>query len=321
MKSRGVDLDTRMGCAELVRRLGQMGKLRLDDTKTFEKNGIKYFHVREMSVFESLEEKLSLTKAERQKRAAAVADAIEPILLKSRQPQLVQNIRDRIAHTSGFRGKDLARDYAPVSAGRPVRPLEGGQVVARNRGKALRLLGVPAETVKADKAVLRSSTGGKLVTQDWLKADSEKKSMEPPGYAGWNSALLKQESWSNPRHSKVFEMELKHAAAAKVAVVWEADTHRPHPAGELHDWILQAIGTASGSVVIEPQPDQYQADSQQGTKPVYTDEGLKAQIRAAMTKIADAKRAGHDLVITFATPDPGLQQALGKALDLLAKSG
>ena len=289
----------------ILRKIGELGELRVDSIKKT-KNGISEITFRERTFGEWLKEKFSSDKSASRKAREEVFQALVPLMSDSRSSdQLFQNIRDRLNHDIGVSGRALRRDYMPVDAGRRAKPLKGGTTTAISKGHSVQILeGDPAK-IKCSHAVLQTSTAIAEASQHTkLQKVREKlqlfaetdpglsnSSRTQPVSIGVISTPIKVDvaatSWSCIRDLQLPELQTNQATISQETLM---------------DLVIQTVGDQSGAVVIEVIPDHLEEKSQKKIFS-YTDDGLRAQIKAAAKQVDEAKKNKKDLVITFACKD------------------
>jgi hypothetical protein len=288
----------------VLRRIGKLGELRVSSvSKT---NGRSEVTFRERTLGEWLQDKFSFDKSASRKAREKVFDALVPLIKGSRSSdQLLQNIRDRIDHDVGISGRALKRDYAPVDAGRRVRPLQGGTTTAISKGNSVQILeGDPAK-IKCSHAVLQLSTASTEASRH-PKLQTVHKSLGRFAAANPNPP---HQSRDQPVQIGITSTSFKVDVAA---TSWSCITDLRLPEfgtnqAEISEKILEnlvvkAVGDQSGAVVIEVIPDHLEEHHGEKSRS-YTDKGLQAQIRAATHLVAKAKKDKKNLVITFACKD------------------
>lgn len=318
--SKTVELDSRMNYESMLRAIGRLGVLRVDNH--FERNGIKVVTLHERTVTEWFKEKFNpgIAKASRQAAEAALVCLVATTA--RRHEQLVQNIHDRTAQGIDITGRAIARDYQRVSANRNPLPLQGGTVVARGKGRGVQVINVPAQKIRCEHAILRDTTAlGEIATnklktgeyhqlRNWRLNPAENfsddaKAHDRQDVSGTRTVGLAARTWTC-----VSDAIPARTGAGKAG----------YDAAQVEQMIEAALKGKSGAVVLEPLPDQC-VDMAGELAWSYSDEGLRAQARAARKAVRNTK---DDLVITFACADQDVlqrMQALGVARDKPEISG
>lgn len=292
-------LDTSMGYRTMLKDIARLGVLRVDNT--YQRNGIIYVTLHERTAKEWLTKKFVPGKAAAARKAteAALISLIEA--KASHSEQLVQNIRDRTQYGVDITGRAMARDYQPVVGHQNPRPLEGGTVAARGKGNSVQILGAPAITIRCDHAILRDTTALPYAVAHARLQDSYRSLRD------WQS-----EAWKSMRGGEGIDASAyvsQSTAISHAAKNWTCIADmvlRPTRSGEdtlkkdaVENIIRHALQGKEGAVVLEPIPDKI-IEKNGKTERTYTDEGLRAQLRAALQATLDAKTANRNLVISFA---------------------
>lgn len=229
----------------------------------------------------------------------AAAEALErAVNIAGVHPQLAQNIRDKINLRGEITGAALAQDFARVEEGKTLAPVKGGAIAADNKGKRVDFIRASPQEIRCEHAILRDQTVSKQVValyDRFLKPDAPKFTEQSTGVTTTVAATFKVE---------------------KAATYWTCikDTELPdtgHGTGKLTDKQLKdlfrsALEGKSGSVVMEPFPDEFRQLHGEITRN-YSEEGLQAQLEAAREAI---RKADGDLVITFASEDEAILKKL-----------
>ncbi len=290
--TRNITLDSRTNYQNVLRDLGRMGVLRVDQHYT--KNGIAHVVLHERTWGEWLQETFLTKKADLANTRQAVAAALEPIIRAqgSAPPeQLVQNIRDRVAHGVDITGRALARDFAPVSAGKNPKPLQGGTVAARGTGQGVRVLGAPPASIRCDHAILRNSTASAA-----LQANKQihlvhelNKPVKPGAPDGVGKAVSVPSAAAGTWNS-----------IDDVRIPTGGEPQARRTTTQLQAALATALEGKRGAVVVELLPDTCTE-----TKGVRhwscSDDGMIAQWQVAGKAVQAAKIAKGNLVISFAS--------------------
>ncbi|MEO0317166.1 MAG: hypothetical protein RL404_843 [Pseudomonadota bacterium] len=307
--TRNITLDSSMNYRNVLRDVGRMGVLRVDHQYT--KNGITHVVLHERTWGEWLKETFLTRKEDLANTRQAVAAALEPIIRKqgSAPPeQLVQNIRDRVAHGINITGRALARDYAPVNAGKNPKPLQGGTVAARGTGHGIRVLGAPPASIRCDHAILRDSTaaaalrGSKYIdlVNQLNRPDTADERDEVGEMVSVPSAAA--DSWNS-----IKDVRIPTAGATKAQ----------RTTSQLQAALATALKGKHGAVVVELLPDTYTETKGIGHWSC-SDEGMIAQWQVARDAIQAAKITKDNLVISFASADVDelkrMKQVIAKAV-------
>ena len=259
-------------------------------------SGQKALFVRPGGVFQMLRAWFSGT-SEREKQADRVCGRLGAVFDKvPGKEKLLQNVRAQIIKEGRVTGEFLAMNLKALHEGGGVMQKDLKPHVLPTHGQQLRILtGQPAEIV-SDRCIVSYSTAKDVLG-----------SAAPASMRREQAQLSKLEVWSVGDHanggSPVHEFSSKASRAKTIASCppFNETFREDRTAQEMFDLTHSAIGDATGVIVVEPQPDAIR-----NGKPVCSDSGLSAQIRAALERKADAQRQGLDRVIAFVSPDNAL---------------
>lgn len=292
-------LDTSMRYRAILREIGRLGVLRVDNTS--QGKNAKSVTLHERTAKEWLTEKFVPGKAAAARQAAETALISLIEATASRPEQLVQNMRDRTQHGVDITGRALARDSQRVDAGQNPLPLKGGTMVARSKGNSVQILAAPAIKIRCDHAILRDGTAlPYALGHEQLRGSYSTLST-------WQSEAWKSMKKGNGINASDWvsqSNDVQHAAKSWTCI---ADMVLP-PTGvgkaklaesDVEKIIGFALQGKEGAVVLEPLPDQI-VEKNGKTERTYTDEGLSAQLRAARQATIDARAAQRNLVVSFA---------------------
>ncbi len=293
--SKIIHLDSGTNYQTMMRDIGRLGVLRLD--QHYEKNGITYVKLHERTLGEWLKERLFAKPKDLAKSRQDVANALASIIKSRTSPheQLIQNIRDRVAHNVDITGRALKRDHQPLTAGKNPLPLQGGMVAARGAGFGVRVLGAPPASIKCDHVILRDSSA-----LNALRAHHKDQ------IHLMNSLTAK--SSTNESAMPNSSVHVKGAPAGTwscipdVAIPPTGKGHAQLSTEDLQASLAQALKGKQGAVVVELLPDS--CTEKAGVKEWhYSDAGIKAQWQVAQRAVEAAKTRTEPLVISFVCDD------------------
>lgn len=292
--TRNITLDSRTNYQNALRELGRMGVLRVDHQYT--KNGITHVMLHERTWGEWLQETFLTKKADLANTRQAVAAALEPIIrAQGAAPpeQLVQNIRDRVAHGVDITGHALARDFAPVSAGKNAKPLQGGTVAARGTGHGVRVLGAPPASIRCHHAILRNGTASAaLQANKQIHRVHELNQPAKPDAPDWVGKTVSVPSAAAGTWNSIEDVRIPTGGA----------TEARRTTAQLQAALATALEGKRGAVVVELLPDT--CTETNGVKQwSCSDEGMIAQWQVAGKAVQAAKIAKGNLVVSFASAD------------------
>ena len=286
-----IELNSRMDYQSVLRNVGRLGVLRVDNQ--YERNGITYVSLHERTWGEWLSETFLAKPKDLASTRQAVANALAPIIQKQARPpeQLVQNIRDRVAHGVDITGRGLARDFAPVTAGKNPKPLQGGTVVARGTGHGVRVLGAPPAAIRCDHAILRGSTAAvALQAKNQLHLVRELNKIAHPSAPDWVGQTVAIPGAPAGTWSCIDDVKIPASGAGKAVRSPE----------QLQADLATVLDGKRGAVVVELLPDT--CTEKGGVKSWHcSDAGMKAQWQIAEKAVEAAKIAQGALVISFAS--------------------
>lgn len=293
--SKTIHLDSRMNYQTVIREIGRLGVLRVDEQRTIK--GVTYVKLHERTWGEWLNESLFAKPKDLAKSREDVANALASIIKMRTNPpeQLIQNIRDRIAHDVDITGRALKRDHQPLEAGKNPRPLQGGTVAARGTGYGVRVIGAPPASIQCDHAILRDHTalnalGSHYKNQLYLMNSLTTKSSTGTTAVGAENLQVKgapAKFWSC-----IPDLAIRPAGPGHAQLGTE----------DLQSALARALLNKRGAVVVDLLPDS--CTEKGGSKQWhYSDEGIKAQWKVAEQAIKAAKITKEPLVISFACDD------------------
>ena len=282
--------------ADIADRLKGRGIVELSPTQKEISSGQKALFIRPGGVLQMLRAWFS-GKSERNKQADRVCDRLGAVLDKvPGKERLLQNVRAQIMKEGRLTGEFLALNLKALHEGGVLKPKGLAPFALPTQGQQVRILsGRPAEVV-SDRCIVGYGTARELLGG------------EAPGYLRSEpKEFWKLEIWSVGAHANGSDPVHEFSASASRATTlascppFNETSKEDRTPQEMHDPIRAAIGDATGTIVIEPQPDSVRAG-----QPVCTDKGLTGQISAALERKADAQDQGVDRVIAFVSPDTAL---------------
>ncbi len=223
--------------------------------------------------------------------------------------QLLANIRTRMQTTGKLRGEDVAQSIVQFLAPDEGKLVIEGGLVAPSATRPINLMNVSAMRVQCDHAIVRFATLANAIRSDRaLDALTQRVDKE------MSKILGERGSAQDPRGAgETFQVRHDHLASknmtvmADLAVEGEGYQNKFITSDDLKDRYKQALAGKSGTVVLEPLPDDAtQKDT--SSRPVYTyeDEHLRAMLSAVSEAIKEAKDSKSDLRVTIATADKAL---------------
>lgn len=238
--------------------------------------------------------------SERKEVAKQVCARLQAVLgTESIVEGLLNNVKKQILNEGRLTGDYLARNLDAFQKGEMLVSVKDIPTKALGVGQQIRVLSGSPTQIESDRCIVSSSTA-----IDLLKMPSSQGKKNDQGslesLTQWEQDALKAVT------SSISLRPIENAAskAKKLYCVRPFSRHTKdvglNPA-KMNLLIRSAIGNATGAIVIEPQPDKFK-DGELG----YSDEGLKAQIKAALEKTKEAEKSGQDRVITFVSPDKAL---------------
>lgn len=282
--------------ADIADRLKGRGIVELSPTQKEISSGQKALFIRPGGVLQMLRAWFS-GKSERNKQADRVCDRLGAVLDKvPGKERLLQNVRGQIMKEGRLTGEFLALNLKALHEGGVLKPKGLAPFALPTQGQQVRILsGRPAEVV-SDRCIVGYGTARELLGG------------EAPGYLRSEpKEFWKLEIWSVGAHANGSDPVHEFSASASRATTlascppFNETSKEDRTPQEMYDLIRAAIGDATGTIVIEPQPDSVRAG-----QPVCTDKGLTGQISAALERKADAQDQGVDRVIAFVSPDTAL---------------
>ena len=226
--------------------------------------------------------------------------------------QLIQNIRDRVAHNIDITGRALKRDHQPIEAGKNPRPLQGGTVAARGTGHGVRVIGKPPASIKCDHAILRDSTALNTLRahhKDQIHLMNVLRAKSSPGTATAASSSVQVKGASAASWSCIPDLAIPPTGAGHAQVGTE----------DLQAALAKKLLDKSGAVVVELLPDS--CDEVASVKQWnYSDAGIVAQWQVAQQAIKAAKIMQKPLVISFACDDLSKLERMTKLISEVSPS-
>ncbi len=282
--------------ADIADRLKGRGIVELSPTQKEVSSGQKALFIRPGGVLQMLRAWFS-GKSERNKQADRVCDRLGAVLDKvPGKERLLQNVRAQIMKEGRLTGEFLALNLKALHEGGVLKPKGLAPFALPTQGQQVRILsGRPAEVV-SDRCIVGYGTAREL-----LGAETPAHLRSEP------KELWQLEIWSVGAHANGSEPVHEFSAIASRATTlascppFNETSKEDRTPQEMYDLIHAAIGKTTGTIVIEPQPDSFQAG-----QPVCTDKGLTGQISAALERKAEAQHQGVDRVIAFVSPDTAL---------------
>ncbi len=307
-----VTVNSGMSYQDILKGIAHLGELRV--AKATVTDGVATIEFRQRTFREWIEENFSRNGALHKKDARSnVLKALERLIQQSEYPdQLLQNVRDRVAHNVGISGRSLVRDYGPVVKGKRPMPLRGGMIAAISKGNSIQLVGGDPAKIKCAHAVLRTSTAineaARHPTCSQLRKKLEKFQQSDPRVSG-----IVARDQPIPVGITKDPIEVNLAAKSWTCVtdlrLPELQSNQANVSTQMLEKLLEAsVNDQEGAVVIEIIPDFYVEKYNDKTqKPVgtysYTQKGILTQILTARRLVAEAKSSNRALVITFASTD------------------
>ncbi len=249
---------------------------------------------------------LSRTKS-REAYADQVEAKLKQVLGDDVPTQLLQNIRTQIIKVGSLQGNFLARNLEALHNGGVLVPVGSKPGAAENKGQQVRIMTGSPMDIRADRCLVSFDTADEAMK---TVADNRMSTKRD------DMSAMQLGLWANKEGTFENDAELTFKFTAGFSSAKELLSFRgsnelhngERNTNDMYQLIRVGIGKSTGAIVIEPQPDQMFK-----MKPVYTDAGLKAQIRAALDCKAEAKNGNFNRVITFASSDNALLQRV-KAL-------
>lgn len=310
-----IDISQLHSAKDLASALQRAGELRV--SKGRNTAGTEVVFLRERTFVECIKDFFGVDAASRQSHADAALKLIAGFLDKHAPPgadstqrhQTILNIRTEAGRLKSFTGSVVAEEMKNfLDSKNNVDPLKGGPVAASRLARTgINLRAVSPMRVVADNAVLRSTTvvrslqenpelGAVLdrVKSAILLTETNRNSGRVQG------GLHEQVSFTETRlttPSFVLIPDLEPSADSGGAPVIPADA--------LKLMYANALKGKSGTLVMEPLPDQFTHDKI-GTSAMYSKEGLKMMMGAISDAVAEATKNGKKLHVTIACEDKDL---------------
>ncbi len=281
---------------DIADRLKGRGIVELSPTQQEISSGQKALFIRPGGVLQMLRAWFS-GRSERNKQADRVCDRLGAVLDKvPGKERLLQNVRGQIMKEGRLTGEFLALNLKALDEGGVVKPKGLAPFELPTQGQQVRILsGRPAE-VLSDRCIVRYETAREMLG-----------AITPALLRNEPVEFCKLEIWSVGAHANGSEPVHEFSAIASRATTlascppFNETSKEDRTPQEMYDLTRAAIGDATGTIVIEPQPDSLRAG-----EPVCTDEGLSGQISAALERKADAQDRDMNRVIAFVSPDTAL---------------
>ncbi len=259
-------------------------------------SGQRALFVRPGGVFQMLRAWFS-GASERQKQADQVCGRLGAVFDKvPGKERLLQNVRAQIIKEGRLTGEFLALNLKALHEGGVVMHKDLKPHALPTHGQQVRILSGRPTEIASDRCIVSYGTA-----KDVLGAAASASMRHE------QSQLSKLQVWSVGDHanggSPVHEFSAKASRAKIIASCppFNETSGEDRTPQEMFDLTRAAIGDATGVIVVEPQPDVIR-----NGKPVCSDLGLTAQIRAVLERKADAQQQGLDRVIAFVSPDTAL---------------
>jgi hypothetical protein len=255
-------------------------------------------------------------KAIREEAFTAVSAIINKSNTIENSEQLLLNIRSKMDQTGKLRGKDVAAeiDHFLKKTGKDV--LQGANVAAPNKA-SVNLMHVSPLRVKADFAILRSTTlaqaalnnkdladMGAQISKKTAEIKTKRKYEQPEGTAG-ETFVISNASLATPKTCVMADLQGPEVGNY-LKFITEADIKT------LYDQVLKGL---TGTVVLEPFPDQIKGNSlQKQVNFTHSDPHLQKMLLAVREAVQNAKNSGKVLHVTIATDNADLAGRI-KSLD------
>lgn len=261
-------------------------------------SGTKVLFIKPGGIFQRLRAWFS-GASERKAVAEQVCARLQAVLgTGSAVEGLLNNVRKQILNEGRLTGAWLAKNLKALQNGEILVSVKDMPNKALGIGQQVRVLSGSPTQIESDRCIVSFDTAKEL-----LGASVRPTSRPEPEKLGELIAWLAK---PNPlkNDTPVVHTFTSKSSAAKQLVscpVFNVDIKKDRTPGEMRDLIKTAIGDAAGAIVLEPQPDTIKHE-----KLAYSDEGLKAQIQAALDLAQDAEKKNLNRVITFVSPDKAL---------------
>ncbi len=248
----------------------------------------KHLYVRSGGRLQGLMGRLSGKKS-REAYADQICTKLRQVFGNELTAELMRDVRAKIIKTGSLKGDFLAQKLDNLN-----------DLYQASKGQKLRIHLSSPMHVRSDCCIVGYATANAEM-QGKLKAaalDGQ----------NWMSATL-LDAWGERKGSFSSDMSLSHESKLNGTSVSRLVSLRgmkelaltERQPDEMYKLIHESIGKSTGAIVIEPQPDRME-----NGVPVYTDAGLRAQLKAAQDCGQEAASARVDRVITFVSPDQKL---------------
>lgn len=317
-----IDISQLHSAQALASALEGAGELRV--SKGTNTVGKEVVYLRERTFVESLKDFFGIDTESRQKNTDAALDLIHDFLVKYSPPganstqrhQTILNIRTEASRQKCFTGGVIAEEVKNFLASKNnVDPLKGGLVAAsRNAKTGINLMSVSPTRVVADNALLRSTTVvTALLANPELRADVSRVQSgitlaDVNRKSGRAQGDLKEQfNYSDqllPTPSMVVMPDLKPNADSEGSPAIEPE--------QLKRMYAKALKGKSGTLVIEPFPDQFTRDKV-GKMATFSKQGLQMMMEAIKDAVSDAAKNGKRLHVSIASENEDLIARLKSA--------
>lgn len=306
-----IDLSQIKSINALASSLKGMGELRVSEGTNAA--GDKVTFLRERTLGETIRDFFGINAASRQQHAANALASIEKILTSNRPTgrdktdhlQAIQNIRTVVFQRNHFTGNAIAAQVDKYVEAKKVEPLEDGMVAASVKAKSgINLMSVSPMRVVADNAVLRSTT-----VMTTLLANPELGAVIDR-VQGALSLTDTNRNRVRAQGGLKEQFSLPGAGLLASSIVVMPDLKPTTDTGgepaiepdQLKLMYAQTLKGKSGTLVMEPFPDQFTRD-QMGTWSSYSDKGLKMMMEAIIDAVTEAANNKKKLHVTIACED------------------
>ncbi len=249
--------------------------------------------------------RLFASQKTRQSHGDRICSHLKTVLGNAQVPKwLTDNIKAQVMATGGLTGDFLARNLEAFNAGGALVPLGSAPPVAASRGQQVRIMTGDPMAIPSDLSLVSSDTALEAMNTASDNRQADKRDQMSATQLGlWENRQGRFEDDASPTFKFTFSAsQAENLLSFRGSSELEVRLRKPR---DLYDLIRNGVGRNTGAIVVEPQPDTLEK-----MKPGYSDAGLKAQIRAALDCVADAKTRGVDRVITFASMDNELLQRI-----------
>lgn len=264
-----------------------------------------------------------MSRKERRERAEMVVSRFKNLLnIENNDHWLLANIRQKIEAKGVIKGEFLAKN---IQMANTRFKLDSDQfLIAPKSGDAVALINESPDRVGGDYQVLSYQKGNQRIFNEipknvkssdlYAEADNQIASDKYYRYFGYDS----ENNWEGS-----FAVFYTVCDNSGIAVMPPANW-LSYEATVKPEQFFKLLGRKlSGAVVMEPLPDYYFSDLRKkitsATSERFTDQNLKAQLRAAYAINAENHSRGDSVVITFATEDPALFKRLNEINSKLTK--